>query len=95
MKNQAELKSFKSYRAGIRLLLFFMGLWPVEKAGVFYTLLPFVLGSVLLIVTCASMNFAIHYRNNLMIALKGVSISLSYLATTVKVRYITQLNKKV
>ncbi|XP_044002063.1 odorant receptor 13a-like [Aphidius gifuensis] len=85
MKRQAELQSFKSYSSGIRILLLFMGLWPVENSNVFYKLIPYFLGSVLLIVTSASMNFAIHYHYNLMIALKGVSISLSYLATTVKV----------
>ncbi|XP_011307733.1 odorant receptor 13a-like [Fopius arisanus] len=79
------LKSYTSYAKNVKRISIISGIWPSEKPNIFYKSLPYFIISVLLTISCATMNFAYVNIHNMNRVMKGMSISLSYLNAIMKV----------
>ncbi|XP_011307734.1 uncharacterized protein [Fopius arisanus] len=82
---QNLLTSYTSCAKNVKHISIISGIWPSEKPNIFYKSLPYFIISVLLTISCATMNFAYVHIHNINSVMKSMSISLSYLNGIMKV----------
>nr|QNL14988.1 olfactory receptor 44 [Aulacocentrum confusum] len=79
-----KLPEYLMYRKIIRLLLLMLGLWPIEKSSVFYTILPYIQLILNVITALAMLGFVRVHITNIALVTKCASIMVSYFTGTLK-----------